>query len=522
MISLPIPARGVARTQTHPRNTVADVGIRQPALAAGGQLLVIFMMLISISASQAHARFSDAATGVQPAPLGTRFVAQPAGACTRYVALTGNDDGAGSDANPWRTLQHAADSARPGDTVCVRAGAYMEEDIRLKRSGTADAPIAFVAAPGETVTLGGQDGILLERGVSYIEMRGFTITGFRIAAIWVTGDSRHLRFSGLDVTGGEGGIHFTEGDSGQPPAHGPVSDVILEDSTFRDGQYTAVDCTPGPCERMTFRRLELSGFGLAAGFGGDGLGVERGREILVEDSYIHDNGGDGIDLNSRDVDGNVPGIVVRRNRVERNQKMGIKLWSGGRIENNVVWGQGLSPVLIGIHPGAYEVVNNTVAYNLYDPAFSERDYALVAGYPQERGAPALTLTLVNNIFAFNTGPQVGSPTGIYLGPGVRLTEHHNLYWSRADGEIQAAFVTGRDEFIARAEIAGGVWTAISGQGAGDVTADPLFVAGWPTPDLRLQPGSPAIGAGSAADTPTHDADGQPRDGAADIGASAPK
>lgn len=61
------------------------------------------------------------------------------------------------------------------------------------------------------------------------------------------------------------------------------------------------------------------------------------------------------------------------------------------------------------YPGTYEVVNNTVAFNMYAD-FSERDYALVAGYPDDDTGipPAINLSLVNNIFAFNTGHTSGT------------------------------------------------------------------------------------------------------------------
>jgi hypothetical protein len=239
---------------------------------------------------------------------------------------------------------------------------------------------------------------------------------------------------------------------------------------------------------------------------------------LVEDSYIHDNGGDAIDLNSRDSAGNVAGIIVRGNRVVRNHLQGIKLWAGGRMENNVVWGQGINPVMVGVYPGAYKVVNNTIAYNMYSPDFGTRDYAFVAAYPEDDTSAAIQLTLVNNIFAFNTGPEQGSPTGIYLGEGVQLTEHHNLYWSRDDGEIDAEFVSGRDPSFSRAEIADGTWAAVTGQGQGDVTADPLFVSGWPEVDPHLQAGSLAVNAGSTDAAPSDDAEGRLRDATPDIGA----
>jgi hypothetical protein len=439
--------------------------------------------------------------------------------CTRHVTRNGSDDNPGSAEAPWQTIQHAVDTAQPGDTVCVGGGDYSAEgELFVSSSGGADTPVTFTATPGETVTV---SALTLNPGASYLRLVGFTVHGFRVWGVTLLGDNHHVLLSHLDVSGGEAGVRLTEGDSGEDPASGPVSDVILEDSAVRDSSATAVDCTPGPCDQAVFRRLEIYGSGLEAGFGGDGLGLERGRDVLVEDCYIHDNGGDGIDLNSRDFAGNVSGIVVRRNTVARNHLQGIKLWAGGRMENNVVWGQGIAPVALGMHPGAYEVVNNTIAYNMYSPDYSERDYAFVAAYPNpDTGVPAaIQLTLVNNIFAFNTSPDVGDgPTGIYFGEGVQLTEHHNLYWSREDGEIQADFVSGRDVSFMRAEMSDGTWTSVTGQGQEDVTADPLFVLDWPEVDLHLKAGSPAVDAGSTDGAPSDDAERQSRSSAPDIGA----
>ncbi|MGQ9572825.1 MAG: choice-of-anchor Q domain-containing protein [Dehalococcoidia bacterium] len=437
--------------------------------------------------------------------------------CSHHVSPGGNDGDAGTAQAPWRTIQHAADTAQPGDTVCVHGGSYSEE-VTFSRSGTAGAPVTFGAAPGETPTV--QGSLTLAAGTSYVNLIGFVVGGFPVWGVTLLGDNHHVLLSHLDVSGGEASVRFTVGYSEESPQHGPVSDVILEDSVLHDCAYEAVDCTPGPCDRMTFRRLEVYGAGTAPGadFGGDGLSVARGRDIVVEDSFIHDNGGDGIDLNSRDSAGNVPGIVVRRNLVVRNHLQGIKLWAGGRMENNVVWGQGINPVMVGAHPGVYQLVNNTIAYNMYSPDYGARDYALVAAYPEDGASPTIQLTLVNNIFAFNTGPAQGSPTGIYLGEGVQLTEHHNLYWSREDGEIQAEFVSGHDPWFSRADIADGTWMAVTGQGQGDVTADPLFVSGWSGVNLHLQAGSPAVNAGSVDGAPSVDAEGRPRVGTPDIGA----
>jgi hypothetical protein len=446
-------------------------------------------------------------------------------ACTHHVGPDGDDSNPGTAEAPWQTVQHAADTAEPGNTVCIHAGTYSAEEggsaVIFSRSGTADAPITFAAAPGETVTFqGGNESLVLAPGASHLRLIGFTVKDFRIWGVTLSGDNQDIVLSRLHITGGEASVRFTYGETEGSPEEGPVSDIVLEDSILHDCQYEAVDCTPGPCDRMTFRSLEIYGAGTAPGaeYGGDGLSIARGQEILVEDSYIHDNGGDGIDLNSRDRDGNVPGILVRRNRVVRNHLQGIKLWAGGRMENNLVWGEGIDPVSLGDYPGTYEVVNNTIAYNMYDPDYSDRGYSFRAAYPEEWGAAEIQLTLVNNIFAFNTGPQVGDPTGLYLGPEVQLTEHHNLYWSQEGGEISADFVSGREPDFTRAEIADGTWASVTGQGQGDVTADPLFVSGWSEVDLHLQAGSPAVDAGSADVAPSEDTEGHPRDGAPDIGA----
>jgi hypothetical protein len=128
------------------------------------------------------------------------------------------------------------------------------------------------------------------------------------------------------------------------------------------------------------------------------------------------------------------------------------------------------------------------------------------------------LTLANNIFAFNTWPNVGESTGFYLGAGVRLVrEGHNLFWSRGDCEIQADFVEGGRCF-SREEIANGTWAAATRQGTGDVVADPLFVGAWPGVDLHLQEGSPARDAGTPEGAPAEDVEGNPRDAQPGIGA----
>ncbi|MCA1808274.1 MAG: hypothetical protein LC725_02250 [Lentisphaerae bacterium] len=68
-----------------------------------------------------------------------------------YVAPDGDDGNGGLDrAGAWRTVQHAAGQVRPGDTVMLAGGIY-EEQVRVRVSGAAGAPITFRCVPGEEV-----------------------------------------------------------------------------------------------------------------------------------------------------------------------------------------------------------------------------------------------------------------------------------------------------------------------------------------------------------------------------------
>ncbi len=81
-----------------------------------------------------------------------------------YVATDGDDDNPGTQALPFRTIGRACDEIRPvrralpadGVTVWIRSGTY-RETVRPARSGTVEAPIRFMAYPGERPVISGAD-----------------------------------------------------------------------------------------------------------------------------------------------------------------------------------------------------------------------------------------------------------------------------------------------------------------------------------------------------------------------------
>ncbi|NOH01896.1 MAG: DUF1565 domain-containing protein [Chloroflexi bacterium] len=85
-----------------------------------------------------------------------------------YVSPNGNDGGSGAQTDPWRTIQHAANTVLPGSTVIVLEGVYLER-VRISRSGASDARIIY-SAQG-TVEMQG-----FTVNAHFITIRGFNIT----------------------------------------------------------------------------------------------------------------------------------------------------------------------------------------------------------------------------------------------------------------------------------------------------------------------------------------------------------
>lgn len=76
-----------------------------------------------------------------------------------YVATNGSDKNRGTEAAPFRTIQHAADHAQPGDVIIVHEGFYRER-ISPPRGGTSDAKrIVYQAAPGERPVITGAEEV---------------------------------------------------------------------------------------------------------------------------------------------------------------------------------------------------------------------------------------------------------------------------------------------------------------------------------------------------------------------------
>jgi len=93
------------------------------------------------------------------------FAASVHGAAREYyVATDGDDNNPGTQASPFRTINKACSQLLDrhdglpvgGVTVWIRDGVY-RETVRPRRSGRPDAPVRFVACPGENPVISGAD-----------------------------------------------------------------------------------------------------------------------------------------------------------------------------------------------------------------------------------------------------------------------------------------------------------------------------------------------------------------------------
>ncbi len=408
---------------------------------------------------------------------------------TYYISPAGSDSNPGSQSQPWRTIQKAADSLVAGDTVYILAGTY-REGVTPQNSGSPGSPITYAAYPGTVVTIDGAS-------VDLPEWNGL----FQVI------NQHDIRVSGLRVI-----------NSGPNP-HNPgilvesSRDIVIENNYVRHSSDSGIGVWSSQNVTIDHNEVEdacYNGYNESISVGGtDGFEVKN--------NHVHHNPKEGIDVK----DGSANGKVFR-NLVHHTEAVGIYVdaWDkhvyniqvyangvhdvaadgfalgseqGGLLENirvynniayNNKWvGIDLHSCCIAEHPVRnIQIVNNTLYNNGWDPW---------GGGISVSNSQAEQVLIRNNITSQNLYFQIAvdpaTPTG-------NITIDHNLIdgFRDTEGEVR---------------------------GSAYVEGDPKFkdtVAA----DFHLGQGSPAIDRGAGTAAPTTDFDGIPRPAGAgyDIGA----
>jgi hypothetical protein len=400
-----------------------------------------------------------------------------------YVATTGDDDNPGTIDLPWQTIQKAANTLVAGDTVYVRAGTYPEQVIP-QNSGSAGQYITYAAYPGEAATIDGS-GIALPDDLFGL----FHIVG-----------REYIRVSGLQIT------NAGPNDNNAGILVLDSSHIIVENNSTYNTNSSGVGVWGSKDVTVKGNRIE------EAGGGGwqECISVAGTDTFEVCHNEVLNCHKEGIDAK----DGSSNGQIYR-NHVHHTQRVGIYVDAWDKhtyniaVYSNVVHDiQDNDGFAIGSEQGG--LLENVRVYN--NIAYNNRYVGLTLHNccPGPDTHPVHGITIVNNTFYDNGwtvwggGISVDNPDvqdvvirnnivsqnlyfQIAVGPGVplqNLAVDHNLIdgFRGTEGEIYG------DDYV---------------------EGDPLFLdpSGG---DLHLQPGSPAIDRGSAADAPADDLDGRPR------------
>jgi hypothetical protein len=408
-----------------------------------------------------HRESRGAIEALEPRQLLTAYVVSPAG----------SDTGPGIAAQPWKTIQRAADEVVAGDTVTVRAGTYA--GFRLTIDGTAAAPITFQAEAGVVINSRGAaspDGINLE-GADYV-----VIDGFRV-----------------DNTSGT----ITRAGIRSVTNRGAVIRNNVADRSGTWGIFTAFS------EDVRIENNEA-----ARSAAEHGIYVSNSADNpVVRGNKVWGNLANGIHMNgdvSQGGDGIISGAVVENNTIFGNGAAGGSAINcdgvrDSRIQNNLVYDQHSSGISLYRIDGGGASTGNVVVNNTVLIAADGR-WALNV----QNGATGNTF--LNNILL--NGHSSRGSVDVSADSLGGLTSDYNVVMDRFTTDDAATVWTLAE------------WRSQTGQDAHSLVSTPalLFVNGAAN-DYRLAVASPALDKGTTSNLPVADLVGSPRPvGAPDIGA----
>jgi hypothetical protein len=414
---------------------------------------------------------------------------------TLYVSGAGSDAADGrSAAQAFRTLQHAADLTSPGDTVLVMNGVYTNLRgglagghgdgvvLSITHSGSPGHWIDYEAYTGQTpqIQFNGWEGVQFGPEVSYIQLKGFTITG----------NNAHVSLEGA----------WKQGKVGDPQYSGNcvAADGRKGTATRRPNHLRILNNVIGDC-------------------GGGGVATIQADYVTVSGNIVFNSalyaiyGCSGISMLENWNSDNTTGykMVVAGNRVYGNREL-VPWVAAGKITDGegIIIDTSRSPTL-GNYTGRVLVANNLV-YNNGSAAIEvfKSDHVDIlnnstyhdAQNPPERANGELNLNDVSDVRVFN-----------------------NIFVS-APGQAPVVVIKSRPCgcLFGWDETFGGANNPEQLKGDHLLQADPLYLAPDPPArsdlhdvdlrdvDLRVRPASLALDSGYAALAPKTDFAGTPR------------
>jgi hypothetical protein len=291
-----------------------------------------------------------------------------------YVSTRGSDSNPGTLARPWRTIQKAARTLRPGQRAFVRNGTY-RENVQVERPGTAAQPITIAAYPRERPVISNPDGPL-EIDTGYYRIRGFVLErakGTSSTNVYFQDDAHHIELSGNEIRHSQDQGVFSE----EQTHHLQILGNRIHDNGLGhvSGQHQSHGLYFQGRSHVAANNLIFShpyGFGIQ-------VYDQNSRSILVNNT-VTGAAHSGIVVGGS---GGVDNITIRNNILAFNEQYGVQTDSDCptgpvSIDANVIFGNGEGPVQRGC--SQVRVGSNIQA----DPRFvsrSRRNFRLASGSP---------------------------------------------------------------------------------------------------------------------------------------------
>ena len=407
---------------------------------------------------------------------------------TYYVAKDGSDGNPGTEALPWLTISHAAQTLVAGDTVYVKNGTYYENVSIIINSGSAKKPITFANYPGQSPII---DGTNLtdpgyETGLVFISQAYIIVEGFEIR-----NSPKGPNFSGVYNYQGHHNI-FRKlkihgiSHSGIKLQSAAASEIVIDGCEIFDTNRSLQDET---ISLMPASNVEIENC-IIHDSPKEGINCKDGSQgVSIHDNEIYNITGDSgiyVDCGGR----SISCFMIYRNKIHNNIN-GMALASeispgdltGVSIYNNLIYNnnRGFVAYPYSFHK-TVSLINNTFYHN----GLTEIDWADTAVQYQ------VNCIERNNLVVGLYADTSLSNYPYYDNGGVNID--HNLFYDAAG------------------------YSADNKYGTNYVQANPLLIN--PIFDFGIPPNSPAKDSGSPNDAPATDYVGTTRPSGAgfDIGA----
>lgn len=270
-------------------------------------------------------------------------MADAVSANTFYVATTGFDSNAGSQALPWLTIQHAVNIIAPGDTIIVQPGTYA--GCRIGNSGTAGAVCTLKASSPGAVFINALSPANRHQSLLEVENFDATVRYWVIDGFEVAGAERYgIDLRDTDFITVQNCVVHNSAVTGIFLAFG-YHPLIQNNESYSNGEHGIYQSNSGDFPTIRGNKLHHN-FSAGVHMNGD-RNFTPGDGIisfaLVEKNIVWENGAPPGGASGINCDG-VSDSLIRNNLLYNNHASGISLYgidgaegsSRNKVYNNTI------------------------------------------------------------------------------------------------------------------------------------------------------------------------------------------